>query len=192
VSFVTAATGRPRRFCSDRCRVAAWRKRHREPKPHRLAVHFSSKTDEWATPQQFFDEVDREFGFDLDACATPLNAKCERYFTRADDGLAQEWAGRVWLNPPYGRSIGDWMAKAWEASQTTAELVVCLVPVRTDTRWWHEHAAHGEVRFLRGRLKFGDAENSAPFPSALVVFRNAAHASAPTVAVTKPLLREAA
>ncbi len=78
--------------------------------------------------------------FDLDVCATGENAKCDRFFTREDDGLAQAWTGRVWMNPPYGRMIGEWMRKAWESSQTTAELVVCLVPARTDTRWWHEYA----------------------------------------------------
>jgi phage N-6-adenine-methyltransferase len=134
---------------------------------------FTSKTSEWPTPREFFDKVNAEFGFTLDVCATPENAKCARYFTKADDGLAQEWTGRVWMNPPYGRGIDAWMAKAYEASQTTAELVVCLVPARTDTRWWHQYAARGDVHFVRGRLRFGDAENSAPFPSALVSFRNA-------------------
>ena len=99
---------------------------------------------------------------------------CARYFTRADDGLAQEWTGRVFMNPPYGLPLPEWMAKAYEASQTTADVVVCLVPARTDTRWWHAVAVMGEVRFLPGRLKFGGAENGAPFPSVVVVFRNAA------------------
>src|SRR5215207_223852 len=170
--IAAASTGRPRRYCSDRCRVTAWRKRH--PKPPRLAVHFSSKTVEWPTPQDFFDQMSAEFGpFDLDPCATPENAKCARYFTRADDGLAQPWSGRVFLNPPYGRDIGRWMAKAWESVQANAELVVCLVPARTDTAWWHEWAERGEVRFLRGRLRFGDASTGAPFPSVVIVFRNA-------------------
>lgn len=146
----------------------------------------SSRTDDWATPAEYFARVDAEHGpFDLDACASPENAKCDRYFTRDDDGLAQPWTGRVWMNPPYGRTIGDWMRKAWESSQSTAELVVCLVPARPDTRWWHEYAMRGEIRFVKGRLKFGDGANSAPFPSALVVFRNA-------LAVTKPALDEAA
>lgn len=132
-------------------------------------VHFSSATDEWATPAAFFDKVAAEFGpFDVDACATPENAKCPRYFTKADDGLAQEWHGRVWMNPPYGREIGAWMRKAYESAQAGA-VVACLVPARTDTAWWHDYAAKGRVRFIRGRLKFGNAKNSAPFPSALVV-----------------------
>jgi phage N-6-adenine-methyltransferase len=139
---------------------------------------FSSKTDEWATPQDLFDELEAEFGpFDLDPAATPDNAKCARYFTRADDGLAQEWTGRVFVNPPYGLPLRAWMRKAWEASQTSAGVVVCLVPARTDTGWWHDYAEHGEVRLVRGRLRFGDAENVAPFASAVVVFRNAGRRS---------------
>lgn len=134
------------------------------------SVHFSSASDEWPTPQDFFDKCNAEFGpLDLDVCATAENAKCPRYFTKADDGLAQVWSGRVWMNPPYGREIGAWMAKAWRSSQAGA-LVVCLVPARTDTAWWHDYAAKGAVRFIRGRLKFGGHKNSAPFPSALVVF----------------------
>jgi len=121
-----------------------------------------------------FTRLDVRYGpFTVDACASPENAKCDRYFTRDDDGLAQTWTGRVWMNPPYGRTLGAWMAKAWESAHTTAELVVCLVPARTDVRWWHEYAARGEVEFVRGRLKFGALKNSAPFPSAVVVFRNA-------------------
>ena len=122
---------------------------------------------------ELFEDLDREFGFNLDPCATAENAKCERHFTRGDDGLTQEWTGRVFMNPPYGREIGNWMQKALEAAESTAELVVCLVPARTDTRWWHDFAVQGEVRFLRGRLRFGDAQTGAPFPSAVVVFRNA-------------------
>ena len=133
-------------------------------------VHFSSKTDLWATPQDFFDKLHAEFDFNLDVCATPENAKCARYFTKLDDGLAQDWRGVVWMNPPYGREIGAWMKKASESAQGGAT-VVCLVPARTDTRWWHDHAMRGEVRFVRGRLKFGGAKFSAPFPSAVVIFR---------------------
>jgi phage N-6-adenine-methyltransferase len=130
---------------------------------------FSSVTDEWATPDTLFKEVEAEFGpFDLDACATPGNAKARRYYTRAQDGLSRPWRGRVWMNPPYGREIGRWMQKAYESS-----LVVCLVPARTDTAWWHDYAMKGETRFIRGRLTFGGAPRPAPFPSALVVFRPA-------------------
>jgi phage N-6-adenine-methyltransferase len=159
------ATGRPRSTCSDACRQRLYRQRQRATAP--------TRTDEWPTPQDFFAKLDAEFSFDLDPCATDENAKCARYFTLADDGLGQTWTGRVFMNPPYGRPLGAWMAKAWKSSQTTAEVVVCLVPARTDTRWWHELATRGEIRFRRGRLRFGDAQNSAPFPSAVIVFRNA-------------------
>jgi len=132
-------------------------------------VHFSSNTDLWSTPQDFYDMVNDQFRFDLDVCATHENAKCERYFTKEDDGLKQEWKGTVWMNPPYGRGIGDWMKKAYESSKKGAT-VVCLVPARTDTKWWHDYAIKGDVKFIKGRLKFGGAKSSAPFPSALVVF----------------------
>ena len=135
-----------------------------------MNIHFSSATDMWATPQAFFDGLNSEFGFTLDVCSTHDNAKCERYFTEAEDGLSQVWDGVCWMNPPYGRTIGKWMRKAYESSLTGAT-VVCLVPARTDTAWWHDYAVKGEVRFLRGRLKFGCSINSAPFPSAVVIFR---------------------
>ena len=135
-----------------------------------MNIHFSSATDMWSTPQEFFDRLDSEFGFTLDVCSTHDNAKCERHFTEAEDGLSQVWDGVCWMNPPYGRTIGKWMRKAYESSLTGAT-VVCLVPARTDTAWWHDYAVKGEVRFLRGRLKFGGSINSAPFPSAVVIFR---------------------
>ena len=130
----------------------------------------SSKTDDWATPQAFFDELHKEFNFDLDVCASDTNHKCSRYFTVEQDGLFQPWDGTIWMNPPYGREIGKWMKKAvesWKAGAT----VVCLVPSRTDTAWWHDYATQGEIRFIRGRLKFGNAKTSAPFPSAVVIYR---------------------
>ncbi len=133
------------------------------------AVHFSSTTDDWSTPQEFFDRLNRIFRFTLDPCASLSNAKCERYFTREEDGLSKNWNGeRVFMNPPYGREIGDWVKKASEAKA----LVVCLVPARTDTRWWHDYVVQGggSVTFLRGRLKFGGSQSSAPFPSAVVIF----------------------
>lgn len=135
-----------------------------------MNVHFSSKTDLWSTPQNFFDKLNHEFGFTLDVCATDENAKCSEYFTVVDDGLKRLWQGIVWMNPPYGRTIGHWMQKAYESCQSGA-LVVCLVPARTDTAWWHDYAMKGEIRFIRGRLKFGGQKNSAPFPSAVIVFR---------------------
>lgn len=135
----------------------------------KLDVHFSSATDEWATPQDFFDAVASEFAFELDVCALPSSAKCERYFGPEDDGLSQDWTGTCWMNPPYGTEIGTWVRKAWESAEAGAT-VVCLVPARTDTAWWHDHCGDAEVRFIKGRLRFGDAEASAPFPNALVIF----------------------
>ncbi|MCD9024343.1 phage N-6-adenine-methyltransferase [Cohnella sp. NL03-T5] len=133
---------------------------------------FSSETDLWATPQSFYDELNAEFHFTLDPCSNGDNAKCERFFTREDDGLAQNWSGNVvFMNPPYGRGIGEWMRKAYAESRNGAT-VVCLVPARTDTRWFHEYVyGKAEIRFVRGRLKFGEATNSAPFPSMIVVYR---------------------
>ena len=133
-------------------------------------VMFSSRSDEWETPQWLFDQLHTEFCFRLDVCATADNAKCERYYTKAEDGLAQDWSGVCWMNPPYGREINRWIEKAYESSLGGAT-VVCLLPSRTDTKWWHEYVMRGEVRFLRGRLKFGGSKNSAPFPSAVVIFR---------------------
>lgn len=135
----------------------------------RLAVHFSSACDEWATPDDLFAELDDIFHFDLDACASAGNAKCKRYFSVEDDALRQRWRGTVWMNPPYGRRIGAFMQKAFEESKLGAT-VVCLVPSRTDTTWWHRYARQGQVIFLRGRLRFGGATSSAPFPSAIVIF----------------------
>ncbi len=136
----------------------------------KMAVHFSSETDEWPTPQDFFDRLNEEFGFNLDVCATPENAKCPRYFTKRENGLLQKWTGICWMNPPYGREIGQWVQKAYTSALEGAT-VVCLLPARTDTAWWHDYCMKGEIRFVRGRLKFGNASENAPFPSAVVVFR---------------------
>lgn len=130
---------------------------------------FTSNTDLWATPQDFFDKLNEEFNFELDVCANDENAKCDRYFTRETDGLKQDWTGVCWMNPPYGREIGKWVKKAYESSLNGAT-VVCLVPARTDTKWWHEYCMKGEIRLVKGRLKFGGSKNSAPFPSAVVIF----------------------
>ncbi len=133
---------------------------------------FSSASCEWETPKEFFDRQDAVYHFDLDVCATPGNAKCARYYTEEQDGLVQPWTGRCWMNPPYGRTIGKWVQKAYESVRGgDADLVVCLLPARTDTAWWHDYCMKGEVQFIRGRLKFGNARNAAPFPSALVIFR---------------------
>lgn len=133
---------------------------------------FSSQTDLWATPQAFFDTLNAEFHFDLDVCATPENAKCEQYYSKQQDGLAQKWLGTCWMNPPYGREIWKWVKKAHESANSEMATVVCLLPARTDTRWFHDYIyGKAEIRFVRGRLKFGDSQNSAPFPSMIAVFR---------------------
>ena len=134
---------------------------------------FSSKTDLWETPQYLFDELNKEFDFELDSCATPENAKCTNYFTKEQDGLKQEWQGVVWCNPPYGRDVGQWVRKAYLSFKTGYADVVMLLPARTDTRWFHEYIykkPNVEIRFLKGRLKFGASKNSAPFPSMIVIF----------------------
>jgi len=134
-------------------------------------IHFSSKTNEWATPQWLYDALNAEFGFTLDPCSTHENAKCGCHFTAKENGLKQDWSNDVvFMNPPYGSQIKLWMKKAYSESLQGA-VVVCLVPARTDTSWWHCYAMRGEIRLLRGRLKFGNSDNSAPFPSAIVVFR---------------------
>lgn len=135
-----------------------------------MSVHFSSASDVWATPQPFFDALAEEFPFTTDVCATAENAKCQHYYSPEQNGLVQSWQGCCYMNPPYGREISRWMQKAYESSVAGAT-VVCLVPARTDTAWWHNYAIKGEIRFIRGRLKFGGHKNSAPFPSAVVVFR---------------------
>ena len=134
---------------------------------------FSSKTDNWETPQDFFDKLNKEFYFNLDACATDENAKCKVYFTKEQDGLSQEWGSRTWCNPPYGREIGKWVKKAFDES-SKRKLVVMLIPARTDTKWFHNYIYGVDgvsVRFIKGRLKFGTSKNSAPFPSMVVVFK---------------------
>jgi len=135
---------------------------------------FSSKTDLWSTPQDFFNELDREFHFGIDVCATEENAKCKNFYDKKTDGLKQNWGGygTIWCNPPYGKEIACWVEKAAQTSQS-GETVVMLLPARTDTKWFHEYIYNkAEIRFVKGRLKFGDAKASAPFPSMIVVFRN--------------------
>lgn len=148
-------------------------------------VHFSSESGEWETPQVLFDLLDEEFHFTLDVCATPENAKCRQFFTESDNGLKQNWWGEVcWMNPPYGRGIGKWLKKAWMGAgfaPWSPGTIVCLVPVRTSTAWWHDWVARAdEVRLLRGRLNFelngkpilnkDGKPTGAPFPSAIAVF----------------------
>lgn len=132
-------------------------------------VHFSSKTDDWTTPDDFFKKLDEKYNFTLDPCASDDNHKCKKYYTKEDDGLSKPWSGTVFMNPPYGREIKLWMEKAYNES-LKGTTVVCLVPARTDTAWWHDYAMKGDIEFIRGRLKFGNSKNSAPFPSAVIVF----------------------
>lgn len=136
-----------------------------------MKVHFSSKTHEWETPQDFFDTLNKEFKFNLDPCATKENAKCKMCFTPEENGLSKSWRGkRVFCNPPYGREISGWVVKCATGG---AEIAVALLPARTDTRWWHDYIqGKAEVRFIKGRLKFGGAKNSAPFPSAVIIFKS--------------------
>ena len=135
---------------------------------------FTSNTDLWATPQHFFDKLNQRFNFDLDVCALPENAKCDKYFTPEIDGLKQDWNGTCFMNPPYGREIGKWVEKAYNESQK-GNVIVALLPARTDTKWFHDHIymMYGvEFELLKGRLKFGNSKNSAPFPSMVVVFKS--------------------
>ena len=131
---------------------------------------FTSTTGEWETPADTFQWLDREFHFTLDPCATSANAKCPMFFTKEQDGLVQPWSGCVFMNPPYGREIADWVEKAYDESRRGV-MVVCLLPSRTDTAWWHDYCMKGEIRFLRGRLSFGLGVGPAPFPSVVVIFR---------------------
>lgn len=136
-------------------------------------IMFSSASDNWGTPQDFFDKLNAEFGFDLDVCATKENAKCSKYFTKGQDGLNQYWgANTCWMNPPYGREIKAWVRKACDTSNFQGVVVVALLPARTDTAWfWDYIQGKAEIRFIRGRLKFGGCKNSAPFPSMVVIWR---------------------
>ena len=136
-------------------------------------VLFSSANDVWATPQDFYDKLNKEFNFNLDPCALPENAKCEKFFTPDQNGLIQDWEGyTIFCNPPYGRKISEWVEKCYNESKKKNTTIVMLIPARTDTRYFHEFIYHKakEIRFIRGRLKFGNSKNSAPFPSMLVIF----------------------
>ena len=136
-------------------------------------VLFSSAKEEWETPQDLFNALNDEFHFTVDVCALPENAKCNEYFTPEMDGLVQHWGGVCWCNPPYGRKIINWVIKA-KMAQSTGATVVMLLPARTDTKWFHEYIYNGwntEIRFIKGRLKFGGSKNAAPFPSMIVIFK---------------------
>lgn len=128
-----------------------------------------SEIPEWETPQWLFDLLDKEFHFDIDVCASESNHKCKNYYSKIDDGLKQKWQGTCWMNPPYGRELPQWISKAKSESGSGA-LMVCLVPARTDTEWWWNNCIEGEIRFIRGRLKFSD-QGGAPMPSAVVILK---------------------
>lgn len=141
---------------------------------------FSRDSDEWGTPAAWFKKWSDEVGgFTLDPCATKRNAKAKKYFTKKQDGLAQPWSGKVFVNPPYSK-IKDWCKKCFD-EHSNCELIYLLVPARTDTKWFHEFIWNGErhrphywndVRFIKGRLKFEGGESCAPFPSMLVIFKS--------------------
>ncbi|WAX17931.1 hypothetical protein PM708P4_00024 [Parabacteroides phage PM708P4] len=134
---------------------------------------FSSKTDLWYTPIDFYEGLNSEFNFTLDPCSTHENAKCAKHFTEDDNGLSQNWGGEVvFCNPPYGRVLKDWVKKASDEAKKPNTTVVMLIPARTDTTYFHDYIYNKakEVRFIRGRLKFGGSKNAAPFPSMVVVF----------------------
>ena len=126
-----------------------------------MKVHFSSLRLDWKTPKAVYQILDAEFGFDCDPC--PSDPK--------EDGLKMTWGGTNFVNPPYGRELPRWIKKGfeeWKGGKT----VVFLIPSRTDTRWWHDYCMKAtEIRFIKGRLKFDDQNHSAPFPSAIIIFR---------------------
>ncbi len=146
---------------------------------------YTKNRDNWATPQAFFAELDAEFHFNLDPCATPETSKCEKFFTWEDNGLIQHWDGNVFVNPPYGRGLANWFMKAIdEIHLGNAKVVVFLVPARTDTAWFHDQVlGKAELRFIRGRLKYDDIKQSAPFPSMLVIYRPDLSLKTPTPGV---------
>jgi site-specific DNA-methyltransferase (adenine-specific) len=133
---------------------------------------FSSKSPEWETPRDFFEKLDERWNFTLDPCATKDTAKCATFFTEKDNGLEMDWKGhRVFMNPPYGREIRFWIEKAYKEGLKHDTIVVCLLPARTDTKWFHNYCMKAQsIKFIKGRLKFGNATAGAPFPSMLVIF----------------------
>ena len=157
--------GRPRLYPTNAARQADYRRRQRTPVYHRRA------SVEWETPHDFFATLDAEFHFTLDVAASAINTKCVRFYTRGQDGLHLPWEGVCWCNPPFGPEISRFMVKAAQSARAGAT-VVCLVPSRTDTRWWHTWVApYAEIRFVSGRLKFSEARHNATFPCAVVIFR---------------------
>lgn len=137
-----------------------------------MSVHFSSKSNEWYTPPEIFDYLNKKYNFTLDPCATDENHKCSKYYTISDNGLSKSWENEVvFCNPPYGKEIKDWVEKSYVESKKGA-IVVMLIPARTDTKYWHDFIFKkaSEIIFIKGRLKFGGSKTNAPFPSAIIVF----------------------
>lgn len=135
-------------------------------------ILFSSEKEDWSTPQNLFDKLDKYYHFEVDVCANEFNHKCDKYFTKDQDGLKQDWTGTVWCNPPYGRKVGDWVKKAYDSHLKYKNTIVMLLPARTDTKWFHGYIYNkAEIRFIKGRLKFGNSTNSAPFPSMIIIFK---------------------
>jgi len=132
---------------------------------------FSSNSNEWETPQDLFDALDREFHFTLDPCSSDENHKCPNYYTQRENGLMLPWSGSVFMNPPYGSVIKYWIEKAYlESRRPDVDVVVCLIPSRTDTRYWHDYVMKAsEIRLIKGRVRFS-GKDAAPFPSAIVIF----------------------
>lgn len=135
-------------------------------------VHFMSRRDDWETPKELFESLNREFHFTLDPCCSKKTAKCPKFYTKKDDGLSKDWSEEVvFMNPPYGREISHWVKKAHdESAKFKGAKVVALIPARTDTSWWHDFVIHHKIKFIRGRIKFGGGNGSAPFPSAIVIY----------------------
>ena len=136
-------------------------------------ILFSSNSNEWETPEHLFKELDNEFHFTLDPCCTHENAKCKKHYTIEEDGLKKSWGGEtVFVNPPYGRQLGKWVKKSYEESRKENTIVVMLIPSRTDTSYFHDYILDkAETRFIRGRLRFGNATENAPFPSMVAIYR---------------------
>lgn len=135
---------------------------------------YSKEKSTWETPDDLFDKLDKEFHFQIDLCANEYNKKCDNYYSEEKNSLIQEWLGLCWMNPPYGKGIDQWIRKAYESSLKDNTTIVCLLPVRSDTKWWHNYCMRGEIRFLNKRLKFKNSGNMATFPSAIVIFGSTA------------------
>lgn len=136
---------------------------------------FTSNRQDWETPDDLFDKLHEEFHFTLDVCANQFNKKLDTYYSIEDDAFSKEWVGNCWMNPPYGRDISKWIEKAFNSGKASGATVVCLLPVRSDTIWWHKYCMNGEIRFINKRLKFKNSNNMATFPNAIVIFGDCAN-----------------